>query len=66
MSFTPYCIGCGREAVIFDKQIGEWVCQGNQDCGLSRSPYLFSGGTKIEISAVTSTTVGTNNIISQS
>ncbi len=34
---TPKCFCCGREAVKFDRQIGEWCCQGNPDCSMSFS-----------------------------
>jgi hypothetical protein len=42
------CFACKRPAAMFDRQIGEWVCEGNADCGMSRNaprdteaPYLF-------------------------
>lgn len=31
------CFACKRPAAIFDRQIGEWVCEGNADCGMSRN-----------------------------
>lgn len=34
---NPKCFCCGREAVKFDRQIGEWCCQGNPDCSMSFS-----------------------------
>jgi hypothetical protein len=31
------CFVCKRDASIFDRQIGEWVCEGNADCAISRN-----------------------------
>jgi len=33
----PLCIACKRPAAIFDRQLQVWVCEGNDDCGLSRN-----------------------------
>jgi len=33
----PFCIACHRPAAIFDRQLHVWVCEGNDDCGLSRN-----------------------------
>lgn len=29
------CFACHRPASRIDYQIGEWVCEGNPDCGMS-------------------------------
>jgi hypothetical protein len=34
---TPACFCCKRPAARFDRQIGEWVCEGNADCSISRT-----------------------------
>ncbi len=34
---SPRCFCCGREAMKFDRQIGEWCCEGNADCSMSFS-----------------------------
>ena len=31
----PICFACKRPASRFDRQIGEWVCERNPDCGMS-------------------------------
>jgi hypothetical protein len=33
----PICFACKRVASIFDRNLGEWVCEGNADCGVSRN-----------------------------
>lgn len=35
MGGQPNCFACRRPASRFDKQIGEWCCEGNPDCGIS-------------------------------
>lgn len=36
MGGQPSCFACHRPASRFDRQIGEWVCEGNADCGMSK------------------------------
>lgn len=39
MYMVPRCFCCGRRAAIFDQQLREWVCEGNEDCNMSRKQF---------------------------
>jgi hypothetical protein len=39
------CFNCHREAAIFDRNLGAWVCEGNADCAISRNAPAVAAGT---------------------
>ena|SRR5215831_690238 len=47
MHGSPKCFSCGRTATRFDPHLQQWICEGNSDCSISKSPSLIPPRTPV-------------------